>query len=189
MWRRIPLAVVVIMALFVSAECSRGQQSDARKNAVQKRRQETERLRPLLDKVLPLRSQCDAMDPVSTLPIRGKVLAWAADYGYRTESLEPARLRAGRLDEPITVFLHRSLRHDRGWFFTHSNDKTQTLLRYPAYRQDIEICAIYWPENRVAGRILLEGGEPPMQNGQPQAEHGTPPDLAAWFDQQPVETR
>lgn len=143
MWQTIGLTWAVVAVLSVSAGCSPSERSDPAQDALLERQRETERLCPLLKKILPRQSQCGAMDPVLTAPIRGKVLAWAADYGHRSEQFEPADLRAASLDEPITVFLYRSLRHDRGWFFTNANDEMQTVLRYPAYREDLEICAVY----------------------------------------------
>jgi hypothetical protein len=114
------------------------------------------------------------------------VLVWSLHEDRRLDYAEPPELAAANLDEPMTVFLSKTQRQDRGWFFTNANDAAQTVLRLRAYRADVELCGIYWPEKTLAGRVVLEGEEPPASGGEPTAEHGKPPDVRAWILQQPA---
>ncbi len=115
------------------------------------------------------------------------MLALALNERRRLDSAVPSELSTTSLNEPMTVFLAKRRHQDRGWFFQNANDEFQTVLRLRAYRIDMELCAVQWPEKTLAGRVVLEGEEPPTRGGEPIAEHGKPPDIRAWISRQPVQ--
>ena len=143
----------------------------------------------MLDALAAFPNRCASMEPVLTVPIRGKALVWELHEGRRLDSAVPSELATTNLNETMTVFLAQSKRQDRGWFFKTANDEFQTVLRLRAYRIDMELCAVHWPEKTLAGRVVLEGEEPPTRGGEPIAEHGKPPDVRAWISRQPVQNR
>lgn len=171
---------LILIAVLAGVCCEKGE--------LEQQQREREQLSRMLGELADLQTECDSTELVSTVPIRGKVLVWSVFEGIRLDQVEPSQLAATSLNEPMTVFLVKSRREDRGWFFTNANDEFQTVLRLRAYRSDMDLCAVYWPEKTLAGRVALEGAEPPTRGGEPIAEHGKPPDIKAWILQQPLES-
>jgi len=171
---------LALIAVLVAACCG--------ETELENQRRQAEQVHTMLDELADVQTQCDSTEPVPTVPIRGKILVWSVYEGIRLDQVESSQLAATNLNDPMTVFLAKSRREDRGWFFTNSNDEFQTVLRLRAYRPDMDLCAVYWPGKTLAGRVALEGTEPPTRGGEPTAEHGKHPDIKAWILQQPLES-
>jgi len=88
--------------------------------------------------------------------IHGKVLVWDLEDNALSsaETHLPHQLRANFLDRRMTIFLilpgSRQVKVD-----------TYNISGRSAYRQLVDVCAIYWPEKKIAGWDVISA-EPPF---------------------------
>jgi len=114
--------------------------------------------RRIVHEVRPLSSMPHDAQVGGQIVIRGKALVWDLD----TDALSPAEthlpfaLRACLLSRTVTIFLLMpGGRYEKVGVYERSHAS--------AYRQTVDVCALYWPEKKVAGWSSIAAEPPPVK--------------------------
>jgi hypothetical protein len=146
---------------------------------------ELEQQQAIIDQVRPQIEACKSMksSPSKSVVIRGKALVWdmRSNRQHGAYGRLPSELKATSTDKVITIFAVIGERLEK--------IGTYEISRQPAYREYVDICVVYWPEQKVVGLYWVVSKEPPsVRQVEYTPEYGDPNvPIADWIAALPKE--
>lgn len=99
--------------------------------------------------------------------VRGDVYVWDKTKNTADKAVEliPEALRVSSQSGQMTVFIIQNRRY--------TQIGTYTISKQPAYRENMEVLVMYWPQMTCAGRISLQADPPSLRIVQPEPGYGS----------------
>lgn len=118
---------------------------------------ESEQQQAIIDQVRPQIETCKSMrsSESKSVVIRGKALVWdmRSNRQHGAYGRLPGELKATSADKIITIFAVIGERLEQVGTYEISHE--------PVYREYVDICVVYWPEQKVVGSYWVVSKEPP----------------------------
>lgn len=119
---------------------------------------------------------CPQLSPGADIVVRGEAYIWDKTKNAMDEAFKliPEAIRATSRSGQLTLFLI----HERG----QVQVGTYSISRQPAYRENLRVSVMYWPQGTCVGSFRMGGGPPPsMRPVQYVPGYGASVSLAEWI--------
>lgn len=152
------------------------------------REKETRAFRPIASMVLELTKA--RAKPDQEVSLVGKVLVWDIpnDHIHSTQYQLPVSLRAKTTNEAMTIFMVSKVRSEKigAYHRVHTKldftEETDTKTTGAAYRDNVEVAVIRWPEKKLIAWHSVLGSDPEQRISHQGDEHGNYEGrLTAWI--------